>query len=195
MRVDEHVDVRELHCLIAIPVSLEVVCLQKRRDPVDVVAGETSARAALHRTTRESTRKDPVSSRGESDTTMSERRIRIRAAAVTVSAALNDSPTADAVWDALPITGQVETWGDEIYFSIPVEAAEADDSLATVDKGAVAYWPPGSALCLFWGPTPMSRGDEIRPASAVNVLGAIDGDPTVLARARSGARIVVERAE
>ena len=81
------------------------------------------------------------------------------------------------------------------YFSIPVEAAEADDSLATVDKGAVAYWPPGSALCLFWGPTPMSRGDEIRPASAVNVLGAIEGDPTVLARARFGAEIVIERAE
>ena len=126
---------------------------------------------------------------------MSERRIRIRAGAVTVSATLDDSPTADAVWDALPITGQVQTWGDEIYFSIPVEAAEAADARATVDKGAVAYWPPGSALCLFWGPTPMSRRDEIRPASAVNVLGAIDGDPTVLGGAPSGAEIVVERAE
>ena len=80
-------------------------------------------------------------------------------------------------------------------FPIPVEAAEAADARATVDKGAVAYWPPGSALCLFWGPTPMSRGDEIRPASAVNVLGAIDGDPTVLGRVRSGTEIVVERAE
>ena len=126
---------------------------------------------------------------------MSDRRIRIRAGAVTVTATLDDSPTADAVWDALPITGQVQTWGDEIYFSIPVEAAEADDAQATVDKGAVAYWPPGSALCLFWGPTPMSRGNEIRPASPVNVLGAIDGDPTVLRRAANGAEIVVERAE
>ena len=126
---------------------------------------------------------------------MSDRRIRIRAGAVTVSATLDDSSTADAVWDALPITGQVQTWGDEIYFSIPVEAAEAADAQATVDKGAVAYWPPGSALCLFWGPTPMSRGAEIRPASPVNVLGAIDGDPTVLGRAPYGADIVVERAE
>lgn len=126
---------------------------------------------------------------------MGDRRIRIRAGAVSVSATLNDSSTADAVWDALPITGQVQTWGDEIYFPIPVEAAEADDAQATVDKGAVAYWPPGSALCLFWGPTPMSRGDEIRPASPVNVLGAIDGDPTVLGRAPYGAEIVVERAE
>ena len=126
---------------------------------------------------------------------MSDRRIRIRAGAVTVSATLNDSSTADAVWDALPITGQVQTWGDEIYFPIPVEAAEAPDAQATVDKGAVAYWPPGNALCLFWGPTPMSRGDEIRPASPVNVLGAMEGDPTVLGRAPSGAEIVVERAE
>ena len=126
---------------------------------------------------------------------MSDRRIRIRAGAVTVSAALNDSSTADAVWDALPITGQVQTWGDEIYFPIPVEAGEAPDAQATVDKGAVAYWPPGSALCLFWGPTPMSRGDEIRPASLVNVLGAIDGDPTVLGQAPYGAEIVIERDE
>ena len=126
---------------------------------------------------------------------MSDRRIRIRAGAVTVTAALNDSSTAEAVWEALPITGQVQTWGDEIYFPIPVEAGEADDAKATVDKGAVAYWPPGNALCLFWGPTPMSRGDEIRPASPVNVLGAIEGDPTVLGQAPYGAEIVVERAE
>ncbi|MCE2543824.1 MAG: hypothetical protein J4F30_10405 [Acidobacteria bacterium] len=124
---------------------------------------------------------------------MSDRRIRIRTGAATVSATLDDSSTADAVWEALPITGQVQTWGDEIYFPIPVEAAEAPDAQATVDKGAVAYWPPGNALCLFWGPTPMSRGDEIRPASAVNVLGAIDGDPTVLGRVRNGTEIVVER--
>ncbi len=126
---------------------------------------------------------------------MSDRRIRIRAGAVTVTATLDDSLTADAVWDALPITGQVQTWGDEIYFPIPVEAAEASDARATVDKGAVAYWPPGNALCLFWGPTPMSRGDEIRPASPVNVLGAIEGDPTVLGQAPYGTDIVVERAE
>ena len=126
---------------------------------------------------------------------MSDRRIRIRAGAVTVTATLDDSPTADAVWEALPITGQVQTWGDEIYFSIPVEAAEADNAQATVDKGAVAYWPPGSALCLFWGPTPMSCGDEIRPASPVNVLGTMEGDPTVLGRAPYGAEIVVERAD
>ena len=124
---------------------------------------------------------------------MGDRLIRIRAGEVTATAALNDSPTADAVWDALPITGRVQTWGDEIYFPIPVDAAEVPDAAATVDKGAVAYWPPGNALCLFWGPTPMSRGDEIRPASAVNVIGTIDGDPTALGAVPSGAEIVVER--
>ena len=124
---------------------------------------------------------------------MSDRLIRIRAGEVSVTAALNGSTTADALWDALPITGRVQTWGDEIYFSIPVDAPEAPDAAATVDKGAVAYWPPGSALCLFWGPTPMSRGDEIRPASAVNVIGAIDGDPSVLAAVPDGAEIAVER--
>ena len=124
---------------------------------------------------------------------MSDRLIRIRAGGVTVTAALNDSTTAGAVWDALPITGQVQTWGDEIYFPIPVDAEEAPDAAKTVDKGAVAYWPPGNALCLFWGPTPMSRGDEIRPASAVNVIGTIDGDATVLGAVPSGAEIVVER--
>ncbi len=123
------------------------------------------------------------------------RKIAITAGDVTVTAALNDSPTADAVWDALPISGSVRIWGDEIYFPVPVEADEAGDARATVDKGAVAYWPPGSALCLFWGPTPMSRGNEIRPASPVNVIGAIDGDPTALAAASAGAPIVVERAD
>lgn len=124
---------------------------------------------------------------------MSGRLIRIRAGEVSVTAALNGSTTADAVCDALPITGRVQTWGDEIYFPIPVDVAEAPDAAETVDKGAVAYWPPGSALCLFWGPTPMSRGDEIRPASAVNVIGAIDGDPTVLAAVPEGTEIVIER--
>ena len=122
------------------------------------------------------------------------RRIRITAGDVTVEATLNDSPTADALWDALPIRGRVQTWGDEIYFGIPVTAGEADDARATVDKGAVAYWPPGSALCLFWGPTPASRGNEIRPASPVNVIGRIAGDPAVLAQAPDGGEITVESA-
>ena len=121
------------------------------------------------------------------------RRITIRAGDVTIDGELNDSPTADMVWDALPITASTSTWGDEIYFSIPVSAEEDDTAEETVELGAIAYWPPGSALCLFFGPTPMSQGDEIRPASAVNVLGMMEGDPTVLRSVRDGTSIEVAR--
>ena len=72
--------------------------------------------------------------------------IRVVTGNLTVTATLNDSPTADALWAALPITGRVQTWGDEIYFSTPVQAEEAEDAQETVDKGAVAFWPLGNAL-------------------------------------------------
>ena len=124
---------------------------------------------------------------------MSDRRVKISAGDVSVTAVLNGSDSADQLWDELPITGRAQTWGDEIYFSIPVSAEEEADSQETVEAGAVAYWPPGSALCLFWGPTPMSAPGEIRPASAVNVMGLIDGDPTVLGQVANGTEIAVER--
>ena len=124
---------------------------------------------------------------------MGERQIEISAGDVIVTAVLNDSDTADELWDVLPITGRAQTWGDEIYFSIPVSVEEAADSQETGEMGAVAYWPPGSALCLFWGPTPTSAPGEIRPASAVNVMGLIDGDPTVLGGVADGTEVVVAR--
>ena len=124
---------------------------------------------------------------------MTERTINITADGVEVTAELYDTPTADLVWDALPITASGSTWGDEIYFRTPV-SAEEQDAVPTVDMGAVAYWPPGQAICLFFGPTPMSVGDEIRPASPVNVFGRIEGDPTVLKAVSSGAEVRVERA-
>ena len=124
---------------------------------------------------------------------MGERQIEISAGDVIVTAVLNDSDTADELWAALPITARAQTWGDEIYFSIPVSVEEAADSQETVEMGAVAYWPPGSALCMFWGPTPMSAPGEIRPASAVNVMGLIDGDPTVLGGVADGTEVVVAR--
>jgi len=123
---------------------------------------------------------------------MSERRIEIGADRVKIVATLNQSATADALWTALPLTSSVQIWGNEIYFSTPVEAPE-DDAQETVDKGAVAYWPPGQALCLFWGPTPMSRGDEIRPASPVNVVGYLEGEPGLLSQIPEGAEITVKR--
>ena len=124
---------------------------------------------------------------------MGERQLEISAGDVIVTAVLNDSDTADELWAGLPITARAQTWGDEIYFSIPVSVEEAADSQETVEMGAVAFWPPGSALCLFWGPTPMSAPGEIRPASAVNVMGLIDGDPTVLGGVAGGTEVVVAR--
>lgn len=124
---------------------------------------------------------------------MEHRRIKITAGDVEVAAGLNDSPTANLVWAALPLKASGSVWGDEIYFRIPVQADE-DNAVEVVDMGAVAYWPPGQALCLFFGRTPASMGDEIRAASGVNVLGAVEGDAAVLKSVRSGASIVVEKA-
>jgi hypothetical protein len=100
--------------------------------------------------------------------------------------------TAQAVWDALPLEAQANTWGDEIYFSIPVEV-EAENPREIVEMGDLGYWPPGSAFCIFFGPTPMSRGNEIRPASPVNVFGRVEGDPRVFKGVASGDSVRIER--
>lgn len=107
------------------------------------------------------------------------REIQIRVGDVTLEAELNDSKTADLVWDALPITSGYNTWGDEIYFAIPVSAGP-ENGVETVELGDLAYWPPGKAFCIFYGQTPASQGDEIRPASAINPLGKVHGDVTQL---------------
>lgn len=120
--------------------------------------------------------------------------IRIRAGDVEAQAELDDSVTAKAIAEALPIEGSANTWGDEIYFSIPVRCPE-ENPQAVVQMGDLGYWLPGSALCIFFGPTPASRGDEIRPASPVNVFGRIVGDATVFKRVADGARVVVEEVE
>ncbi|NLX37228.1 MAG: hypothetical protein GXY68_11125 [Chloroflexi bacterium] len=117
------------------------------------------------------------------------RRIEIITGGVTVTATLNESATADAIWSALPIEARGNTWGDEIYFGIPVFVDQASDAKAVVELGDLGYWEPGHAFCLFFGPTPMSRGSEIRPASPVNVFGKIEGDPTVLKQVPSGTKV------
>lgn len=125
---------------------------------------------------------------------MAERLVRITAGGVSADALLDDSETADTIWDALPITGSANTWGDEIYFSIPVNLSAAANAGPVVAMGDLAYWPPGAAFCIFFGLTPASQGSEIRAASAVNVFGKIQGDPTVFKQVRSGAAVMVERA-
>jgi hypothetical protein len=123
------------------------------------------------------------------------RKIRITAGGVTATAVLNATTTADAVWDALPIEAAANTWGDEIYFGIPVNLDLAEDAGDVVDMGDLGYWPPGRAFCVFFGPTPASRGNEIRAASAVNVLGKVEGDPTVFTRVRGGTTVTLEKVE
>ena len=120
------------------------------------------------------------------------RRVRIKAGGVQVIAELNETRTAEAVWQALPIKGRANRWGEEIYFSIPV-SLEEEDAQEVVSAGDLGYWPPGTAFCLFWGPTPMSRGQEIRPASPVNVFGKIIGDATVLSQVASETEITIDR--
>lgn len=120
------------------------------------------------------------------------RRIRITAGSVSATATLDESPAARAIWDALPLEARAETWGDEIYFAIPVRLPE-DGARAVVQLGDLGYWPPGRAFCIFFGPTPASGAGEIRPASPVNVFGRVDGDATVFKRVRAGTPVRLER--
>ena len=123
-----------------------------------------------------------------------EHKIRITAGKVSAEAVLNDSPTATQIWEALPIEGRGNTWGDEIYFSIPVEAKQEKDAREIVAVGELGYWPPESAFCIFFGRTPASTDDRPRAASAVNILGRIQGDATIFKAVSSGTRVRLERA-
>ena len=121
-------------------------------------------------------------------------RIRITAGPVSAEADLNDTPTARAVGAALPIEAAVSTWGDEIYFAVPVEMGLEPGALDLVEPGDLGYWPTGGAFCVFFGPTPASRTpDEVRPASAVNVIGRVRGDATVFKRAKDGDPVRIEK--
>ncbi len=122
------------------------------------------------------------------------KRIEITAGDVTAYAVLNDTNLAQTIWEALPIEASASTWGDEIYFEIPVKAGD-EAPQETVELGDLGYWPPGSAMCIFFGPTPMSRGDEIRPASPVTVWGKLEGDPTVFKTVTSATAVKVMKAE
>jgi hypothetical protein len=113
---------------------------------------------------------------------------------ISLPAELNDSPTAQRIWEALPIEGQANTWGDEIYFEIPVVAAQEPDARAEVEVGELGYWPVGHAFCIFFGPTPASTGERPRAYSPVNILGRVVGDATRLRAVRGGAAVRLTRA-
>jgi hypothetical protein len=120
------------------------------------------------------------------------KKIRIIAGDVSAVAELSSGKTSDAIWDALPIENTVNTWGGEIYFDIPVTSTLDETAKEVVEKGDLGYWPTGKAFCIFFGPTPASHGDEIRPASAVNIVGRVEGDTDVFKRVRDGENIKLE---
>ena len=122
------------------------------------------------------------------------RKIRIKAGSVEAIAELNDTKTAQVIWEALPIKGHVNLWGEEIYFSIPLNP-ELEDGKELVSIGDLGYWPPGTAFCIFFGQPPISQGDKIRPASPVTVFGKVISDPTVFKQVISGTEITIKKEE
>jgi uncharacterized protein len=119
------------------------------------------------------------------------RRIRFDFGSLTLDAELLDTPTARAVAAALPISSSALTWGEEVYFEIPVKATVEKDARAVVTPGEVAYWPSGHAIALGFGRTPISRGDETRLASPCNIFAKAIGNVKALAKVKAGAKVNV----
>jgi hypothetical protein len=117
--------------------------------------------------------------------------LEITAGEVTLHARLYENETARQIYARLPILSSVNRWGEEIYFSIPLELELADDARVEMKIGELAYWPPGNAMCIFWGPTPASEGNEPRAASEVNPFGQVLGDASLLNGVDSGAEVRV----
>jgi len=122
------------------------------------------------------------------------KKIRILVSELRVEAELNESKTSQLIWEALPIEAKANLWGEEIYFTIPVKTVLEAESREVISAGELGYWPTGHAFCIFFGPTPASRGNEIRAASAVNIIGKVLSDPKVFLKVKEGAKITLERA-
>lgn len=126
---------------------------------------------------------------------MPERAIRIEADGVRLYAVLGSTPTADAVWEAMPLEGPAQLWGEEVYFSVKLQVQVESDARAEVKVGDIGFWPDGPAIALFFGRTPASKGDDPVAASKVNVFGRITGDARRLGRVRPGSRVRLTRLE
>ena len=120
------------------------------------------------------------------------KKIKITAGQIEMTAELNDSKVAEQLWDSLPIDAIGNRWGDEIYFSIPVRT-EGENLQEVVEIGDIAYWPEDPAFCIFFGPTPVSSGNEIKPANPVQVLGKLLGNPKDFKEVKSGTKIILEK--
>jgi len=114
---------------------------------------------------------------------------------LSVTAELNDTNTAEKIFEALPIEGTANVWGDEIYFDIPLELDLENDAKADVEVGELGYWPSGPAFCIFFGPTPVSRDEKPRAYSPVNIFGRIIGDSTRLKTVSNGSKIRITKPE
>ncbi|HNT43765.1 MAG TPA: cyclophilin-like fold protein [Syntrophorhabdaceae bacterium] len=121
-------------------------------------------------------------------------KIRITAGPVSVEAELGTTPCAMAIAGVLPVTASPNEWGDEFYFEVPVHMPLDDTATRVVKVGDIGYWPPGDAIAIFFGPTPLSTGQNPVPASEVNVVGRITGDPALLKKARGSVSIRLEPA-
>jgi uncharacterized protein len=119
-------------------------------------------------------------------------RIAIRIGTVAMEAELNETPTAKKIAATLPLRTSFNTWGDEIYFAIPVDADLDESAQNIVEVGDLGYWPPGKAWCIFFGQTPMSQPGKIMPASSVNVIGKVLGDATQFKAVMREREVIVE---
>ena len=121
-------------------------------------------------------------------------RIKIEVESISIKAELLDTPTGRKIAEALPIEGSVNVWGDEIYFDIPLAVEQEPDARQDVEVGDLAYWPAGPAFCIFFGPTPVSTGDQPRAYSPVNVFGRALDNLQVLKSVSGGATIKITAA-